>query len=463
MSVQLSIVLAYFLVVTPVGLIAMRLNKSADDYLLAGRKMGVLLCSAAIAGEWIGGTATIGTAEGGFLYGISAGWFAVANALGTVVLAFTLAKLYRRTGSFTVTGFMERYFGPQCRAVSSVILTFVMVLVTSVQVVAGAALINTLTGLDPRIAMVVTGVVFLAYTLSGGLWAIGITNAIHIVVMYIGIGVGLFFVWRGAGGLPALAADLPSYPFFHPFGHGVSQVTAWIIASILAALVAQAAVQPVMAARDEDTAKKAALLAVIYIVPVGITTVLLGMFARVLYPEIPARLALPTLLLGLPAWASGVVLSGILAAILSTVAPCILAAGTLLAKDLYARNICPNATDCQVNRFSKIATFVSGVAAIILAMYSTDTILGQIYFAYTLRASLALLLVLGVYWTRARKGPAVLAIVTTSAFAIAWEIYKGIAGAYPFGLHPMYVALATTTAVMLVGSYLRNDDRSVKA
>ena len=197
MSVQLSIVLAYFLVVTPVGLIAMRLNKSADDYLLAGRKMGVLLCSAAIAGEWIGGTATIGTAEGGFLYGISAGWFAVANALGTVVLAFTLAKLYRRTGSFTVTGFMERYFGPQCRAVSSVILTFVMVLVTSVQVVAGAALINTLTGLDPRIAMVVTGVVFLAYTLSGGLWAIGITNAIHIVVMYIGIGVGLFFVWRG--------------------------------------------------------------------------------------------------------------------------------------------------------------------------------------------------------------------------------------------------------------------------
>ncbi len=456
MSLQLSIVLGYFLLVTPIGLITMRLNRSADDFLLAGRNMGVLLCSAAIAGEWIGGTATIGTAEGGYLYGISAGWFTLANAIGTVVLAFTLAKLYRRTGSFTVTGFMERYFGSRCRTVSAIILTFVMILVTSVQIVAGAALINTLTGLDPRWAMVITGFVFLAYTLCGGLWAIGITNSIHLVVMYVGIFVGLILVWKSAGGLPALTSTLPSAPYFHPFGGGVSQVIAWIIASTLAALVAQAAVQPVMAARDEETAKKGALLAVVYIVPVGIVTTLMGMFARVLYPNISARLALPTLLLGLPAWASGLVLAGILAAILSTVAPCILAAGTLLAKDLYASVIKPRANDQEVNRFSKLATLVSGVIAIILAMYSTDTILGQIYFAYTLRASLAILVLLGVYWSPARKGPAVLAIVVTSIVAIGWEIYKGATGAYPAGVHPMYMALLVTCAVMIAGSCRRN-------
>lgn len=461
MSLQLAIILGYFLVVTPIGLITMRLNRSADDFMLAGRNMGVLLCSAAIAGEWIGGTATIGTAEGGYLYGISAGWFTLANAMGTVVLAFTLAKLYRRAGSFTVTGFMKHYFGHRCCTVAAAILTLVMILVTSVQIVAGAALINTMTGLDPKWAMIITGFVFLAYTLLGGLWAIGITNSIHLVVMYVGVFVGLAMVWKNAGGFPALTSTLPFTPYFHPLGGGVSQVLAWIIASILAALVAQAAVQPVMAARDEETAKKGALLAVIYIVPVGIITALLGMFARVLYPDIPARVALPTLLLGLPAWAGGLVLAGILAAILSTVAPCILAAGTLLAKDLYAVVIKPRAGDREVNRFSKLATLASGILAIALAMYSTDTILSQIYFAYTLRASLAILLVLGVYWSRARKGPALLAIVATTIVAIGWEVYKGVTGAYPAGVHPMYIALLVTFGVMVAGSY-RSGDRPAR-
>lgn len=449
---QLYIVLAYFALVLGVGVLAARKAKNSDEYLVAGRNMGVFMCSAAIAGEWIGGTSTIGTAEGGYLYGISSSWYVVANAIGTVVLAFTLAKLYRRSGSFTVTGYMEQYYGQKCSVVSSVVLTFVMIVVGSVQIVAGAALMNGLIGLNMKIGMLVVGAVFLAYTLAGGLWAVGFTNMLHVVVMYVGVILGLIMVSRQAGGFAALRAGLPARPFFDPFGAGASTVSAWIIASILAALVAQAAVQPVMAARDESVAQKGTLLAVVYIVPVGIITALLGMFARMVYPGIPGRSALPTVLMGLPPVAGGVVLAGVLAAILSTVSPCVLAAGTLLAKDVYQKVLRRDAGEAQVAAVAKWLTLASGILSIVWAMYC-KVILEQIYFAYTLRGTIALLVLIGVYLPRiAKPGTALVALVATTVAALAWEAMKSLNGAYPMGVHPMHVSLVLTALVFAVGS-----------
>ncbi|MEW6244058.1 MAG: sodium:solute symporter family protein [Bacillota bacterium] len=451
MSTQLIVILGYFAIVTVVGLLASRLASSSDDFLLAGRKMGVFICSAAIAGEWIGGTSTIGTAEGGFLYGISAAWFAVANALGTVILAFTLAKLYRRSSAFTVTGFMEQYFGVRCRIVSSVVLTFVMIVVASVQIVAGAALMHTLTGINMLAAVWLTGAVFLVYTLSGGLWAIGYTNVLHVIVMYVGLILGLGMISSRMGGTETLSLNLPAYPYMSLAGAGISNVIAWITASVFAALVAQAAVQPIMGARDENVAQKSALLAAIYITPVGIIAALLGMYARVAYPGIASRTALPVLMMSLPPWAGGVVLAGVLAAILSTVAPCILAAGTLLSKDVYQRLICPAATDDKVRAVSRWFTLACGIIAIIWGLYC-KVILDQVYFAYTLRATIAILLLFGVYWKNTRPKSAVFALALTTIFALGWEMAKNLLGRYPYGIHPMYVALVTTCVVVIAGS-----------
>ena len=132
------------------------------------------------------------------------------------------------------------------------------------------------------------------------------------------------------------------------------------MSSILAALVAQAAVQPIMAAKDEQTAQRSTFVAAFLIVPVGLATTLMGMFARVKLPGILPREALPMLLADMAPFAGGIVLTGIAAAILSTVAPCILAAGTLLANDVYKRVINPAASDLQIFRVPRWFTLICG-------------------------------------------------------------------------------------------------------
>lgn len=454
MSLQLAVVLVYFAFVSVVGVVAARMSRSVEDFLVAGRNLGLPMCAVSIAGEWVGGTSTIGTAESGYMFGVSAGWYVVANAIGTVVLAYTLARLYRRSECYTVPQLLERYYGVGCRVASSIVLTFVMIVVGSVQIVAGAALIQTLTGMEPRQAMIVTGLVFLAYTLAGGLWAIGYTNLLHVAVTYVGVLAGLVLVARDAGGLATLVDELPAYPYFSLVGAGAAKVTAWIIASVLAATVAQAAIQPIMGARDEHTAQRAALVAAVLIAPIGIATAFLGMFAKVLLPGIEPRAALPELLVRLSPVAGGVVLAGICGAILSTVAPCILAAGTLLAKDIYQRVINPGASELQVYRAARLLTLFSGLIAIVMAMYST-VILDQIYFAYTLRAAIAVLVLMSVYTSGIPSWAAMWSLVLTTVASVAWEVLKSHSGGYPVGLHPMYLALAITLAVIWVGKQLR--------
>jgi SSS family solute:Na+ symporter len=450
MSLQLWILVMYFVVVNAIGVIASKLARSSDDFLVAGRSLTLPICAAVIAGEWIGGTSTIGTAESAYIYGISAGWYVIANVIGTIVLAYTLARVYRRGGYYTVAELLEEHYGVGGRVTAGVVLAFVMIIASSVQIVAGATLIRTLTGLSSNISIVITGIVFLIYTLAGGLVSIGYTNMIHMVMIYVGIFWALFISSRDVGGVSMLVNELPAYPYFSLVGTGTGTVIARIMSSILAALVAQAAVQPIMAAKDERTAQQSTLVAACLIVPIGLATTLMGMFARVGFPGIAPREALPMLLTNMTPLAGGIVLAGIAAAILSTVAPCILAAGTLLASDVYRRVLNPSASDAQIYRVSRWITFVCGLLAMVWAMYC-KIILDQIYFAYSLRAPIAILAVIAVYGKRIPTWVGAWSLGLTTVAALCWEGLKAVNGCYPMNVDITYVTVLVTICVVFVG------------
>ena len=450
MSLQLWIIVIYFVVVNIIGVIVAKSSRSADDFLLAGRSLTVPMCAAVIAGEWIGGTSTIGTAESAYIYGISAGWYVISNVVGVVVLAYTLARVYRRGGYYTVAELLEERYGVGGRVAAGVVLTFVMIVTGSVQIVAGATLIRTLTGLSSNISIVITGIVFLIYTLAGGLVSIGYTNVIHMVMIYIGILGAMFVTMRDAGGVSRLVTELPAFPYFSLVGTGAGTVIARIMSSILAALVAQAAVQPIMAAKDEGTAQRATFVAAFLIVPIGLATTLMGMFARVKLPGILPREALPMLLADMAPFAGGIVLTGIAAAILSTVAPCILAAGTLLANDVYKRVINPAASDLQIYRVSRWFTLMCGLLAIVWAMYC-KIILDQIYFAYSLRAAIAILAVLAVYAKKIPTWVGAWSLGLAAVTALSWEGFKAVNGFYPMNIDITYATLLVTAGVALLG------------
>lgn len=455
MSIQLLIIVLYFALTVAIGMYTK--NKSTSSNSFHGAGLGVLMCVAAGTGEWLGGTSTTGVSEYGYLFGLSGAWYTIANGIGVIVLAIFFAKLYRSLETVTVPGIIEKYIGVNARVVSSILLTFVMIAVGTAQIIAAGTLGVTVLGLDYATSVIILGAGFIIYTLAGGMVAVGYTNMLHLVAMYGGIILALILVAGDIGGLTALKTSLPATPYFQMGGIGLSKVSSWIIASILGACTAQAGIQPILAAKDANIAKKSAIITAIVVAPFGIFTALLGMAAKVKYPELAnAKLALPTLMMGLHPIAGGIVLASIMAAILSTVSPIILASGTMITKDIYQRIFRPNATDKQVLYVSRITTGLAGVICMLLAlaMYGSTRILDMVYFAYTLRGSLFVVLLFGIYCKFTSQKGSIYAIILTTFVGFFWVAYKANVGHYP--IHPMITETYASVIVAFISMVLFN-------
>lgn len=456
MPAQVIIVFGYLIATILLGIIAKKNTRSSSAF--HGSGLGVIMCVAAGTGEWLGGTSTTGVSEYGYEFGISGAWYTLANSFGIIVLALLFAKLYRSLETVTVPGIIEKYTGKDARMISSLLLTFVMIAVGTSQIVAAGTLGTAIFGMDYISAVLVMGTGFIIYTLAGGMVAVGYTNIMHLIAMYGGIILAILLVGTDIGGIAGLKSQLPE-SYFNMTSIGLSKVSSWIIASILGACTAQAGIQPILAARDVKVAKKSAIITAFVVAPFGILTALLGMTAKVKFPNLAnGKLGLPTLLLNMNPLAGGVITASILAAVLSTISPIILAAGTMITNDIYKRRIKPDATDKKVLFVSRLTTAIAGILCMVIAivLYDSSRILDIVYFAYTLRGSLFVVLLLGIFWNKTSEKGAIIAMIVSAFTGLFWVAYKAISGTYP--IHPqlnetyisVFVALVTTVVFSLI-------------
>lgn len=451
-SIQICIILAYIALTVVIGVFTKKKNKSSSAF--HGTGLGVLMCVTAGTGEWLGGTSTTGVSEYGYLFGLSGAWYTMANAIGVMILAVLFAKLYRSLDTVTVPGIIEKYIGVDARVVASILLTFVMVAVGTSQIIAAGTLGVSVFGMDYATAVIVLGAGFIVYTLMGGMTAVAYTNTMHLVCMYGGIVLALVLVLPGIGGLAGMRTGLPD-AYFSLAGIGGSKISGWIMASVLGACTAQAGIQPILAARDTRVARKAAIITAFIVAPFGILTALLGMAAKVIYPDLEnAKQALPMLMMTLNPVAGGIVISSIIAAVLSTVSPIILACGTMVAKDIYLRKLRPAASDGQILFMSRLVTALAGVMCIVISivLYDSSRILDIVYFAYSLRGSLFVMLLFGIYWKGMTQKGAVNAMIITAVVGFFWVAYKAVAGRFP--IHPAFNETYVSVLSALVFSVL---------
>ena len=480
MSTQVIVIIIYFALTILIGVLAGRKSKGADSFV--GAQMGLLAIVCASTGEWLGGTATTGVSEYGFNYGISGAWYTIANAVGTMFLGLCFAKLYRSVDSVTVPGIIQQFFGKKARTVSSALLIFVMLAVGLSQMVAAGKLGVAIMGLDFNVTCIIFAVIFIVYTLAGGMNAVAATNTLHLFVMYAGAILGVIMVVSQIGGwdafvtgiheveADALANGAPNTNYFGMFTIGGSKVSSWIIASLLGACTAQAGIQPVLAAKDVPTAKKACIITAFVVAPFGFATALLGMGAKVLSFQgnlldlngvnvTDGKQALFTLMMNeqMPGWAGGLILASLLAAILSTVSPIILSAGTMFTKDIYQGVLKKNASDKEVLFMGRLTTAISGVICCVAAMalVNASAVLDLVYAAYSLRGALFVVVLFGIYTKFASQRAAIWSMWCTGIVAIGWVAIKLITGDYLIhGFSETYAAVIVAVVATVVFSMI---------
>ncbi len=474
MNWQLIIIIAYFVITLLIGVLASRKTKSSASFM--GSSMGVLAIVCVACGQWLGGTATTGCAEYGFTSGISGWWYTIANGIGMLMMALFFAERYRRYDSVTIPGIIEKLLGINARTVSSCLLIFVMLAVGLSQMISAGKLGQSLLGIDFSLSCCIFAVIFIVYTMSGGMDSVSATNKMHLIIMYGGMILAVFLAVRRAGGWSGMTESLMEIDaangtnHFSMFGVGIDKVSSWILASVLSAGAAQASIQPVLAAKDPKTAKKACLISAFVVAPFGLFTCLLGMASRVISEQgllldlngvnvIDPKLAFTTLIMNGSPVVSGIILASILAAILSTISPIILASATMFTKDLYQRRIKPDATDKEIVRMSRVTTALSGVICCLaaIALVNASAVLDLVYAAYTLRGVLFIVLLFGMYWKHTSGKGACVSMLVTFVCCLVWVAVKIVTGSYPlvigsFAVSETYLGVVLACVTLIIFS-----------
>ena len=374
MSIQLVIVCLYILLLFGISFwVKRRADKGSTEYLLAGRKLGTLLIAVNITGLAVGAASTVGVAERAFSIGMAAGWYNAAWAAGSVVMGLFAAGKLRKMKVSTIPEFFEKYYDTKGRVISAVGLIIILSVITSLQYLAGGAILSSLL---PNIfsfqgGMLMSAAVFIGITLIGGLWSSGLANIVSVVLIYLGIIYSCVEAVGNIGGFAALEANLPiAETMINPLGGiPIVVIVSWFVVMITQAITS-GPVPIACGASSEKSARNGFLLGGLLIFPIGFLCAILGLVAKVMFPEIPvekAALAMPKVVMSLNPIASGATLAALWAADVSTACTILLGAGTLFSQDIYKRFVDPQISDEKFVKVNRVIIFAIGLVTLWLA------------------------------------------------------------------------------------------------
>ncbi len=366
---DLLVIGAYFCILLGISWwSAMRKKDESADYFLAGRDIGWLAVGASLFASNIGSEHLVGLAGTGAASGLAVGHFEWLACLILLLLGWLFVPYYLRSGVYTMPEFLERRYNASSRAYFTWVSVIGYVLTKiSVTLFAGGVVLRAVTGWNFWTSAVVLIVITGLYTILGGLRAVIYTEVMQAVVLILGSATLVIVGMAHVGGWSGLHAAAPPdfFSMWKPISHPDFPWTGIIFGAPILGVwywcTDQHIVQRVLAARNVTEARRGTIFAgYLKILPVFIF-VLPGIIAMALYSDIrgeAANSAYPLLVQRLlPAGLKGLVLAGMLAALMSSLASAFNSCSTLLTWDVY-RKWRPQASEARLVTVGRVTAAI---------------------------------------------------------------------------------------------------------
>jgi SSS family solute:Na+ symporter len=465
--VDLLIIIAYFAMIVWIGIRVAKRTHSGEDLFLAGRRLVWPVIGFSLFASNISSTTLVGLAGNAYRYGVAVSAFEWGTSIVLVLMMFLLIPFYIKSRISTVPEFLEKRFGPKARRYFSALNIFLSLVVdTAGSLFAGAMVLQVFfPGLNLWVTCIVLAVLAGIYTAAGGLEAVVFTDVIQGIILLVGttiLAIICFaqfdFSWTAVTeGVRASEAYNGHLSMIRPPGDPdlpwPGMFTGVLLLGFYYWGMNQYIVQRVLGARDVNHARYGALLAgFLKLTPLFIM-VLPGVMAVVLLPDLqdPDQV-FPTLVREfLPVGVLGLVMAGLIAAIMSSIDSTLNSASTLVTLD-FIKPRKPDMTEKETAHVGRVCTFVFMVISALWApmiQYFAglfDYLQQILTFAVP---PVIILFVMGVMTRRGGGKTGVMTLVGTHAVSLLLFILQAM---NIYTLHFTYTAVILT--VVALGIFL---------
>ncbi len=470
----------YTIAMIAIGLYAYVSTKNLSDYILGGRKMGTVVTALSAGASDMSGWLLMGLPGAVFAFGLSQSWIAIGLCCGAWLNWYIMAGRLRVhtevcNDALTIPEYLTQRFQDNSRIISIVSAIIILIFFTiycASGIVAGARLFETTFGLSYEHAIWYGAIATIAYVFIGGYLAVSWTDTVQATLMIFALILLPIFCFiaidqvanNSLSTMEILNKIEPSrWNLFEGMSFvGIISLLAWGLGyfgqpHILARF---------MAADSAKTMKNARRVSMIWMVFCLMGAVTTGFFGYAFFSEISSWKAAgvvfennemvfleATKILFNP-WVAGVVLSAVLAAVMSTLSCQLLVCSSTLTEDLYKGLVRPKASQKELVWFGRAMVLVIALVAIALAQDPNSHILALVSYAWAgFGAAFGPVILLSVLWKRMTRRGAIAGMLVGAITIILWTTgFGGQSLAQITGLYEIIPGFILATIAIIIAS-----------
>lgn len=451
----LATIIVYMAAMVVIGIVLSRRNSNVGDFYLGGRKLGPLVTAMSAEASDMSSYLLMGLPGLAYLTGgAEVGWTAIGLAIGTYLNWLIVAKRLRvyshKCGAITIPDFFSNRYKDDKKVllgISALIILIFFVPYTASGFSACGKLFNSLFGWNYHTAMLISAVIIIAYTCTGGFLAASTTDLIQSIVMTLALVSILIFGVSNAGGLGNVIDNAKSIPGYFSLASihnvetgGADKYSILTIASLLAWGLGYFGMPHIllrfMAVEDKQKLKTSRRIASIWVVISMAIAIFIGFIGNALTKkgEFAALSGADSerVIIKIAQYMSdhhtalaviaGLVFAGILACTMSTSDSQLLAASSAASENIL-KSVLKIKMDEKKSMFTaRIALVIIAVLGVIIAWDQNSSIFRVVSFAWAgFVATFGPVILTALFWKRSNKYGATAGMIAGGVMVFLWK------------------------------------------
>lgn len=480
----LIVMIVYLLGMLAIGFVVAKQNENISDFYLGGRKLGPIVTAMSAEASDMSSYLLMGLPGLAYLSGMAdVGWTCIGLAAGTYINWLLVAKRIRRytarTGSITIPDFFSDRYKDKHRSlmmIAACIIIIFFIPYTGSGFAACGKLFSSLFSVDYHIAMVISAAVIISYTLTGGFLAASLTDLIQSIVMTVALIIILIFGISQAGGMDAVIANAKSLPGYfsmvQSYDAAAGKASPYGVVTIISTLAwglgyfgMPHILLRFMAIEDDSKLKISRRVASVWVViSMGIAVLIgivgLGMTKAGVVPFLEGS-ASETIIVKISALMSehgviaavfaGIVLSGILAATMSTSDSQLLAASSSVSENIIHEFFHLALDEKKLMMIARFSLAIIAVIGVGIAWNPNSSVFGIVSFAWAgFGATFGPIVLLALFWRRSNKYGAFCGMISGGIMVFVWKYaVRPIGGAWNiYELLPAFIVAILVNVIV---------------
>ncbi|EAI4184038.1 sodium/proline symporter PutP [Campylobacter coli] len=469
---------AYAALMLYIGFYFYRQNKNTEDYFLGGRSLGPVVSALSAGASDMSGWLLMGLPGALYASGLIESYIAIGLSIGALLNWSFVAKRLRIytsviANSITIPDYFETRFDDDkhiLRIVCAIVILMFFTFYVSSGLVGGAKLFEATFGIRYEYALTTGTLIIVAYTFLGGYKAVCWTDLLQgLLMMGALIVVPAVMLYHLGGFGEAMAVIEEIKPNALSMGEGIGALS---IVSALAWGLGYFG-QPhilvrFMSIRSTKDIPAATFVGISWMVISLIGACFIGLLGIAyvhkfeLTLQDPEKIFIVMSQLLFNPWIAGILLSAILAAIMSTASSQLLVSSSTIAEDFYKRIFNKEASNKTVMNLGRIGVLLVALVAFVISTDKESSVLSIVAYAWAgFGASFGSVMLFSLFWSRMTRIGAILGMITGAVMVVLWKNY--LAELFNFPIYEIVPGFVAASAVIIIASLLTQVRPGTKA